>query len=130
MRKLWCLEGEKNWRENSGEISFFFLLLEKWEGMKYLKGREREKKIKANQEQPHQPSTCGPRVAHVDRGLSGPCVTRGSHVDNKLGLLALLVPLALRSRSSAVSGPPNSDFESIFGLQIMTPSRTTKTMKL
>ena len=34
------------------------------------------------------------------------------------------------SRSSTVFGHPNSEFESVFGLQTVTPSHTTKTMKL
>ena len=69
---------------------------------------------------------CGPRVAHVGKEMSQLCVTRG----HMLGHMAEQLPLALHSRSSDVSGPPNSDFESIFGLRIMIPSRTTKTIKL
>ena len=38
--------------------------------------------------------------------------------------------LAHLSRSSAVFGHPNSEFESVFGLRTVTPSRTTTTMKL
>ena len=52
--------------------------------------------------------------------------TRGH---SKLGLLAEQ-PLAHLSRSSAVFGHPNSEFESVFRLRTLTPSRTTKTMKL
>ena len=39
-------------------------------------------------------------------------------------------PLVHPTLSSTVFGPPNSDFESVFGLQIVTPIRTTKTKKL
>ena len=39
-------------------------------------------------------------------------------------------PLAHPTRSSTVFGPPNSDFESVFGLRIVTPIRTTTTKKL
>ena len=78
----------------------------------------------------HVASTFGPREAHMGREVLSTCATRGSHVGHKLGRKASLAPLALRSRSSAVFEPPNSNFESVFRLRIVTPTRTTTTKKL
>ena len=52
-------------------------------------------------------------------------LTRG----NMVGHFGQSCPLAHPTRSSTVFGPPNSDFESVFGLQILTPVRKTKTKK-
>ena len=41
-----------------------------------------------------------------------------------------ILPYAHPTRSSTVFWPPNSDYESVFGLRIMTPIRTTTTKKL
>ena len=46
------------------------------------------------------------------------------------GLMATLASLSHSHVLQPYLGYPNSDFESVFRLQIMTPSRTTKTMKL
>ena len=80
----------------------------------------------ANQKEPHHQ----PCVEHVGREGLCPCGTRGPHVVLLDWPLAMLAPPALCSCSSAVSGPPNSDFKSIFGLQIMTPSHTMITTKI
>ena len=97
--------------------------------MEIFKRKEREGKEVTNQPLPHQP-TCGPRVAHMDRGMLSTCGTLGSHVATMVGLLANLAPHAHLSRSSTVFGPSNFDFESVFGLRIVNPSRTTTTKKL
>ena len=80
----------------------------KWRAFK----REREGNFGTNQKVTHHPSMCGPRVAHVGREVCWTCGTRGLQA----WPLAMLAPLALRSRSLAVFGHPNSEFESIFGL--------------
>ena len=56
--------------------------------------------------------------------------TRGPHVATKQRPFGHFVPRAHRTRSSTVFGPPNSDYESVFELQIMTPICTMKTKKL
>ena len=56
--------------------------------------------------------------------------TRGSHVGHKVGHFGRTCPLAHPTRSSTVFGPPNSYFESVFRLRIVTPIRTTTTKKL
>ena len=53
-------------------------------------------------------------------------LTRG----NMVGHFGQSCPLAHPMRSSTVFGPPNFDFESVFGLRIVTPIRTTMTKKL
>ena len=51
------------------------------------------------------------------------CGTQGGHFGRTC-------PLTHPKRSSTVFGPLNSDFESVFGLRIMTPIRTMTTKKL
>ena len=81
---------------------------------------------------PDQPC---PRVGHLchtgPEGWLGR-VAHGLHTwwPGKAMAFGHLASPAHLSRSSAVFGHPNSDFESVFGLRIMTSSRTTTTMKL
>ena len=53
-------------------------------------------------------------------------LTRGQHV---MAFWPFL-PHAHPTSSSTVFGPPNSDFESVFGLRTMTPIHTMKTKKI
>ena len=101
-------------RENS-DFEFFFL---EWMGGngEVLKDFKRGKKKPTSS--CHVASTCGPRVAHVGRGVSSTCGTRGTHVDNKLGQW----PCLFLSRTSRVlqaysgirtpNSNPFSDYES------------------
>ena len=72
------------------------------------------------------PSTCGRCVAHVGREAARPCGTHGFLA----WPLAEQGPLALLPHSWTVFEPPNFDYESLFGLRIMTPLRITNTIKL
>jgi hypothetical protein len=130
MRKLWCFEIEKIGEKNSDGISIssFFLLKMKWEGKGLFKGK-REGKTK-DQTTPWLVPTCGPRGPHVDRGPLSTCGSRGAHVATMPRPFGRFVSFAHPSRSSTVFGHPNSDFESVFGLRIVTPIRTTTTKKL
>ena len=74
--------------------------------------------------------TCEPCGPHVDRGALSTCGSRGPHVATKQRPFGHFVPRAHPTRSSTVFGPPNSDFESIFELRVVTPIRTTMTKKL
>ena len=94
----------------------------------YLKERERERT--KDQTTPWLVPTCGPRGPHVDRGPLSTCGSRGAHVATMPRPYGHFVSFAYPSRSSTVFGHPNSDFESVFGLRIVTPSRTTTTIQL
>ena len=118
MRELWSKQEIKNHEEISVHLIFNFSSLMKWrEGKGYLNEGSRE--IQDESEGTHHSplwEACKPHGAL----LTCRC---------KVGLWPMLASLALLSRSSAVFGPPNSNFESVFGLQIVTPSRTKKTIK-
>ena len=98
--------------------------------MKAFKKNEREGNFWPIKNGHLSPWPCGARVPHGTRGLVGPCGTRPPH--------GVAIPRpdshgaspTHLSRSSAVFGHSNSEFESLFRLQTVTPSRTTKTMKL
>ena len=100
----------------------------------WREGGENLKEFKRGKNEPmgycHDTMPWGAREAHGGRGLLWPWASRPPSRAHKAWPLAKLAPLALFSRSSTVSGPLNSDFESVFGLQIMTPSRTMMTIKL
>ena len=130
MRKLWCLEVEKIGEKNIDGISQFFFLKTNggnWRGLKRMGIRAF---LSTKFEDQASLPTCGVRVPHGTRGLVGPCGTRPLHVDAYALAFGHLASPAHLSRSSAIFGHLNSDFESIFGLRIMTPSNTTMTMKL
>ena len=127
MRKLWCFEIGKIGEKNLYGISLF-LLENKWEGMGFLKKGRRGKTKRPN---------CPLLVSHLWTAWA----TRGQRISVHVWLTWSsrghhakafwpFLPHAHPTRSLTVFGPPNSDFESVFGLQIMTPSRTTKTTKL
>ena len=100
-----------------------------WEGIGDFKGKRRGKT-----KWPKCPlcwcPTCGPRGPHVDRGALSTCGSRGAHVATMQGPFGRFVSRALSRFFGPYLGRPNSDFESVFGLQIVTPIRTTKTKKL
>ena len=113
-------------KNNSAEILDLVLFkLWKWREERSLKEREEGQNCPKKSDLSAS-STCGQRVPHVARELAGPCGTRGPHVV----AFGQLAPLAHLARSSTVFGHPNSEFESVFRLRTVTPSRTTKTMKL
>ena len=97
--------------------------------MDYLKEREREKQ--------NDQSTLGwsPRVDRVGHTWTEDLCPRVAHVvltwppcQGLLAVLSFARTLCVLRPFSV--GPPNSDFEPVFGLQIVTPIRTTKTKKL
>ena len=124
MRKLWCLEVEKIGEKILDGISNFFLLENKWREMEAFKRKEREGHfwpIKIGHISPVPMwGTCATWDLRAGWPVRHKASTWGGHGASPTHL----------SRSSAVFGHPNSDFESIFGLRIVTPSCTTKTMKL
>ena len=78
----------------------------------------------------HQPAHVWPACAtHGQRGALAVWHTWSTRGLPLLGLWPGNL-LAHLSRSSAVFGHPNSEFESVFGLRTVTPSHTTMTMKL
>ena len=93
MWKLWCLEDGKIGEHFLDGILTFSSWNEMGRGMEIFKRRKREGKRVTNQPLPRQP-TCGPRVAHVDRGMLSTCGTSGSHVATMVGLLANHAPHA------------------------------------
>ena len=89
MRKIWCFEVLKFWREFlTGNSIFFFL---KWIGGngRDLKGGERGN-FWANQRWPHHPSPWGVRGSHGTREVLWPWVPRLTHGLAKFGHLASL----------------------------------------
>ena len=120
----------ENWREKFWrDFNFFFFLLKmKWEGKGLFKGK-REGKAKWPK-YPWLVPTCGPRGPHVDRGPLSTCGSRGAHVATMQGPFGRFVSRALPRFFGPYLGRPNSDFESVFGLRTVTPSRTTTTIQL
>ena len=129
MKKLWCLEGEKIWEKKSDGITQSFLLENKMEGMEGNKKEEREGKMDQS------------RVATSPQPMGGAWATRGQRgsmavgptAPTRLGPRGLLATFASRALPHVLQpylGHPNSDFKSIFGLQTVTPSRTTMTTQL
>ena len=129
MRKLWYLEVEKIWEKIIDGISQSFFLKTNggnWRDLKRMGRRAKLSKIKVTfQPSPRVVSVChtwpergSGRVAHVVHTWP-PCLAFGRA--NSLTHL---------SRSSAVFRHPNSYFESVFRLWIVTPSRMMMTMKL
>ena len=78
----------------------------------------------------HLSTPWGARGAHGSRGLPFPW---GPRPPSRAGQVATRGSHSSRALSRFV-GPylerPNSEFESVFGLRTVTPSRTTTTMKL
>ena len=133
MKKLWCLEVEKNWRENLTGFSIFLLSFflktngGKWE---YLKGRERRNFL-ANQRRPHQPSPRVGRVGHMGPEGWSARVAHGLHTGWPRHGLWPCMPLSRTSHNlRPYSGLRTLISNLFFGLWIMTPSCTTMTTKI
>ena len=129
MRKLWCLEVEKIGEKILDGISNFSSWKTNGGNWRDLKGRREghfcPTKI-GQTSQAHVWGACATRDQRAGWVVWHTASTRGG----KAMAFGHLASPAHLSCSSAVFGHPNSDFESFFGLQIVTPSRTTKTMKL
>ena len=120
----------ENWREKHRRDFTIFLLGNKWRELERFKKNGKKgifvHKIWSPGQPPHLWGTCATHGQRAGWAVWHTASTRGSQA---LAFGHQISPAHL-SRSSAVFGHPNSDFESVFGLRIVTPSRTTMTMKL
>ena len=111
-------------------LFFQFFLNTCLEGRMKIFKKEKEGDSVANQRRPHHPS---PWETYEPHGAEG-CWGREPHTPltggSSNGLWPLLTSLTLLLCSLAVFGHPNSEFESVFGLRTVTPSRTTTTTQL
>ena len=129
MRKIWCFENLKT-GENflAGKHNFFFLIFQ----------MEREREEIGGERRPSQPMVWG-HITPWPWGAHGPHGGRGSsrpwgprphqrpaQVASRPGLSSHALPRFF----NPYLGHPNSDFESVFGLETMTPSCTTMNTQL
>ena len=115
--------------ENHRRDFTLFLLEKEWREMERFKRNWRRGKIVQNLgglQPAHVWSACATRGQRGALAVWHTWSTRGHPL---LGFWPSNL-LAHLSRSSAVFGHPNSEFESVFGLWTVTPSCTTMTMKL
>ena len=129
MRKIWCFENLKMLeRELTGFLKFFFLVF-KMEREREEIGGEREAKG-ANHVVPCHPLAVGgawpTREQRVLQAVGPTASSTASPSGPRPGLSSRVLPRFF----GPYLGRPNSDFKSVFGLQTVTLSRTTKTIQL
>ena len=117
--------GEKS----DGSVSISLIEM-KWKEWREIKKEEREGKFWPTTMGHVSPALWGAHGPHGGREPLWPWGPRLTHGVGHTWPLGHLRPRALPHVLQPYLGHPNSDFESVFGLQTVTPSRTTPTTQL